>query len=49
MRLAAQWLSRDRMSIDQVARQLGYQSQAAFSRAYKRVTGQPPGQARKAR
>ncbi|WP_417768556.1 AraC family transcriptional regulator [Stappia sp.] len=49
MRLAAQWLSRDRMSIDQVARQLGYQSQAAFSRAYKRVTGQSPGQARKVR
>lgn len=49
MRLAEQWLSRDRMPIDQVARDLGYQSQAAFSRAYKRVTGQPPGQARKAR
>lgn len=49
MRLAAQWLGRDRMAVDEVAYRLGYQSQAAFSRAYKRVTGTPPGQARKAR
>lgn len=49
MRLAAQWLSRDRMAVDEVAYRLGYQSQAAFSRAYKRVTGMPPGQTRKAR
>lgn len=46
MRLAAQWLARDRMPIDAVARRLGYASQAAFSRAYKRVTGVPPGRAR---
>lgn len=32
-----------------VAHRLGYQSQAAFSRAYKRVVGTPPGQTRKAR
>lgn len=49
MRLAAQWIGRDRVPIDQVARRLGYQSQAAFSRAYKRVIGHPPGQARKLR
>lgn len=46
MRLAAQWLGRDRMPIDAVARRLGYGSQAAFSRAYKRMMGQPPGKAR---
>lgn len=46
MRLAAQWLARDRMPIDAVARRLGYASQAAFSRAYKRVTGVPPGRGR---
>jgi AraC-like DNA-binding protein len=46
MRLAAQWLTRDRMPIDAVARRLGYASQAAFSRAYKRIMGQPPGRAR---
>ncbi|HEV2572580.1 MAG TPA: AraC family transcriptional regulator [Beijerinckiaceae bacterium] len=43
MRLAAQWLERDRMSIDKVAERLGYASQAAFSRAFKRSTGQSPG------
>ncbi len=46
MRLAAQWLARDRMPIDAVARRLGYASQAAFSRAYKRTMGLPPGKAR---
>jgi AraC-like DNA-binding protein len=46
MRLAAQWIGRDRMAIDTVAKRLGYGSQAAFARAYKRITGQPPGRAR---
>lgn len=46
MRLAARWIGEDGMPIDAVAGQLGYASQAAFSRAFKRVTGQPPGAAR---
>ncbi len=46
MRLASQWLTRDRLAIDTVAHRLGYTSQAAFSRAYKRVTGRPPGASR---
>lgn len=46
MRLAAGWIARDRQSIDSVAERLGYASQAAFSRAFKRVTGRPPGVAR---
>lgn len=46
MRLAAQWIGRDRLAIDAVAKRLGYGSQAAFTRAYKRITGQPPGKAR---
>lgn len=46
MRLASEWLTRDRLAIDTVAHKLGYTSQAAFSRAYKRVTGQPPGASR---
>jgi AraC-like DNA-binding protein len=46
MRLASRWIGRDRMMIDTVAKRLGYSSQAAFARAYKRVTGQPPGKAR---
>lgn len=49
MRLATQWLGQERLAIDTVARRLGYGSQAAFARAYKRVTGQPPGAARAAR
>ncbi|MDI6025045.1 AraC family transcriptional regulator [Corticibacterium sp. UT-5YL-CI-8] len=43
MRLAAQWIGRDRMPIETAAHRLGYSSQAAFSRAFKRITGHPPG------
>lgn len=46
MRLAAEWIGRDRVPIDTAAERLGYGSQAAFSRAFKRVIGQPPGAAR---
>jgi AraC-like DNA-binding protein len=46
MRLAAEWIGRDRMPIDAAAQRLGYGSQAAFSRAFKRVTGQSPGAVR---
>lgn len=49
MRLASQWLIHERASIDIVAQRLGYTSQAAFSRAFKRVTGQPPGASRQMR
>ncbi|PKR55575.1 AraC family transcriptional regulator [Thalassospira marina] len=48
MRLATQWISRDRMSVDMVASRLGYGSAAAFSRAFKRVTGTSPGVVRRA-
>ena len=43
MRLAAQWIARDREAIETVAYRLGYGSLAAFSRAFKRVVGRPPG------
>jgi AraC-like DNA-binding protein len=46
MRLAIRWIGRDRLPIDTVADRLGYASQAAFSRAFKRVTGQSPGAVR---
>ncbi|MYZ43320.1 AraC family transcriptional regulator [Schauerella aestuarii] len=46
MRLASQWLAKEKLSIDAVAERLGYASQAAFSRAFKRVHGQPPGASR---
>ena len=46
MRLAGQWLANETISIDAVAQRLGYTSQAAFSRAFKRINGQPPGASR---
>ncbi|WP_051609136.1 AraC family transcriptional regulator [Fodinicurvata fenggangensis] len=46
MRLAAQWIRRDDMAIDAVAKRLGYGSQAAFARAFKRIMGYPPGKIR---
>ncbi|WP_312236442.1 helix-turn-helix transcriptional regulator [Stenotrophomonas sp.] len=38
MQLASQWLIHQSLSIEAVAERLGYASQAAFSRAYKRVS-----------
>lgn len=46
MRLAPQWIGSDRMPIEAVAGSLGYASQAAFTRAFKRITGHPPGSLR---
>lgn len=46
MRLAEQWIGRDGMAIDTAAKRLGYASHAAFARAFKRLTGHSPGQAR---
>lgn len=46
MRLASQWLADPKLTIDSVAQRLGYTSQAAFSRAFKRIHGQPPGVSR---
>ncbi|HSI41043.1 MAG TPA: AraC family transcriptional regulator [Xanthobacteraceae bacterium] len=43
MRLAAQWIGRDGLSIEAAALRLGYGSHAAFSRAFKRTTGRAPG------
>lgn len=47
MRLAGHWIIHDKISIDTVALRLGYSSQAAFSRAFKRINGYPPGAIRK--
>jgi AraC-like DNA-binding protein len=49
MRLAAEWIGRDRMPIEVAAHRLGYGSQAAFSRAFKRTVGRSPGSVRAAR
>ncbi|WEX75488.1 AraC family transcriptional regulator [Sinorhizobium numidicum] len=48
MHQARQWLTRDRMRISVAARRLGYDSEAAFSRAFKRVIGVPPSHYRSA-
>ncbi|WP_211341158.1 AraC family transcriptional regulator [Paracoccus methylarcula] len=47
MRLAAQWIGRDGEAIAAVAHRLGYGSQAAFARAFKRVIGVAPGHVRR--
>ncbi|PMR76465.1 AraC family transcriptional regulator [Billgrantia endophytica] len=49
MRLAAQWIGRERQPIESVAYRLGYGSAAAFSRAFKRIHGYPPGALRQQR
>lgn len=42
MHQARLWLTRDRLRISEVARRLGYESEASFSRAFKRVIGSAP-------
>jgi AraC-like DNA-binding protein len=46
MRHATSLMREHGLSPSQVATRVGYQSPAAFSRAYRRVTGRPPGAAR---
>jgi transcriptional regulator GlxA family with amidase domain len=46
MHLATRWLTRERLSIGEVAARLGYDSEPAFSRAFKRIVGRPPGELR---
>lgn len=49
MRLAVERIARDKQSVESVAYELGYGSLAAFSRAFKRVTGRTPGAVRAGR
>jgi AraC-like DNA-binding protein len=46
MRLGAVWLKNENMTVSEVASRLGYASDAAFSRAFKRLLGQSPGSMR---
>jgi AraC-like DNA-binding protein len=48
MHVATDLLRTDRLTVAAVAERLGYGSEAAFGRAYKRVTGVPPGEVRRA-
>ncbi|KQT53312.1 AraC family transcriptional regulator [Aureimonas sp. Leaf454] len=46
MHQARQWLSRDHIRVSEAARRLGFESEATFSRAFKRIIGAPPVQFR---
>ena len=43
MQVAGTWLSEADLTVSQVAARLGYGSEAAFNRAFKRIVGVPPG------
>lgn len=47
MQTALNWFKRDGAAVAEVASRLGYDSEAAFSRAFKRVIGVAPGAARR--
>jgi AraC-like DNA-binding protein len=49
LQLAANLLERQRLSIAQAAAEVGYESEAAFNRAFKKQVGLPPGAWRRAR
>jgi transcriptional regulator GlxA family with amidase domain len=49
LQLAAKLLERQSMSIAQAAAEVGYESEAAFNRAFKKQVGAPPGAWRRAR
>ncbi len=42
MHLASTWLRTDRLTVRETAAKLGYESEASFSRAFKRAVGVPP-------
>lgn len=46
MAQASRWMSEHGLRVSSAGYRLGYESEAAFSRAFKRVTGQAPGQLR---
>jgi AraC-like DNA-binding protein len=47
MHLASLLLSRQQLSVSEVARRLGYESEPSFSRAFKRLHGVPPNAVRR--
>ena len=47
MHVATDLLREEQLTVALVAERLGYASEAAFSRAYKRTTGKPPGEVRR--
>ena len=49
MQLATHLLTQPNMAVETIAEQVGYRSEAAFSRAFKNIVGTPPGAWRRAR
>lgn len=47
MQLAEEWLGQNRMPVAEVAAKLGYESEASFARAFKRITSVSPGAVRR--
>jgi len=47
MHAALKWLKESDVTLSQLATRLGYESEAAFSRAFKRIMGTSPGAARR--
>ncbi|MES2462520.1 MAG: AraC family transcriptional regulator [Armatimonadota bacterium] len=47
MQVALGWLREDAVTVSELASRLGYQSEAAFSRAFKRIIGVAPGGVRR--
>jgi AraC-like DNA-binding protein len=47
MHLASVWLRHERLSVGETAAKLGYESEASFSRAFKRELGVPPSELRR--
>jgi len=47
MHAAVSWLKDDALTVGSIAARLGYESEAAFNRAFKRVIGKPPGAVRR--
>ena len=46
MQTAVTWLQEEDLTLSELAARLGYQSEAAFSRAFNRVMGRAPGSVR---
>jgi AraC-like DNA-binding protein len=49
MHLASNWLRQERLTVSDVSARLGYESEASFSRAFKRFVGVPPSAVRRPR
>lgn len=48
MQLAQEWLGQNNLPVAEVASRLGYESEASFARAFKRITSASPGAVRRA-